>query len=77
MLCRKGCRGRWAVAAQLGEEIARGDVKRASYAKEVAEFGIVLAALDALDRGPIDLGPVRELFLREVCIEPGITDPPP
>jgi hypothetical protein len=43
----------------------------------LAEFRIVLAALDALDRGPIDLGAVGEFLLGEVCVEPGITDSQP
>jgi hypothetical protein len=46
-------------------------------AEEVAEFRIVLAALDALNRGPVDLCAVGQLLLGEVGVHPSIANPSP
>ena len=45
--------------------------------EEVAEFRVVLAALYALDRGAVDAGHLRQFFLGQVCVDAGVTDPPP
>ena len=55
-----------------GQQVLHPHLQRVGELPQVRDADVDLAALDPADHGPVDAGPVAELFLAEV---PGLAEP--
>jgi hypothetical protein len=55
-----------------GEQIPHGHIEGSADVKELAELGIAVSTLDALQRRPVKRDALNQLLLREIRIEASV-----